>query len=32
MGADAQFFLHLTHRLWWVSLRQGPQIPILERS
>ena len=26
MGSDFQFFRHPTHRLWWVSLHQGPQI------
>ena len=30
MGADAQFVLHPTHRLWWVSLHQGPQILVLD--
>ena len=29
MGADAQFFRHPTHRLWWLSLHQGPQILVL---
>ena len=30
MGAYAQLFHHPTHRLWWVSLRQGPQILVLD--
>ena len=32
MRADVQFFLHPTHRLWWVSLHQGPQILVLDYS
>ena len=30
MEADAQFFRHPTHRLWWVGLHQGPQILVLD--
>ena len=30
MRAGAQFFRHPTHRLWWVSLHQGPQILVLD--